>query len=304
MRRLLSHRQWTQNRPQTRLIDTVLHIRPFTVRLRSPFASVGLHLDRFYRDYRPCEPGSFVDFDIQVLPASGVRRWWHPQARFLLDGAEPFFPLPAAQAGPLFEWGMNWCVAQRPLGYLVMHAAVVARGDDALMMPGFPGAGKSTLCASLVLLEKWRLLSDELAVLDPATGAMQAHPRPISLKNASIDIVSTFPGCRLGTVYRDTRKGDITHAACPPASIAAADATARVRWVVFPRFEAGAAPLCEELSRAEAFALISEQSFNNERMGETGFRALCVLLTGARCFELVYGSTDDGLALVNQVCGA
>ena len=180
----------------------------------------------------------------------------------------------------------------------------MARGDDALMMPGFPGAGKSTLCASLVLQEKWRLLSDELAVLDPATGAMQAHPRPISLKNASIDIVSTFPGCRLGTVYRDTRKGDITHAACPPASIAAADATARVRWVVFPRFEAGAAPLCEELSRAEAFALISEQSFNNERMGETGFTALCALLTGARCFELVYGSTDDGLALVHQACGA
>ena len=53
-----------------------------------------------------------------------------------------------------------------------------------------------------------------------------------------------------------------------------------------------------------ARGLISEQSFNNERMGETGFSALCALLTGARCFELVYGSTDDGLALVRQACGA
>jgi len=274
------------------------------VRLRSPFAAVERHLAAFYGAYRRCESGTFVDFDIQVLPARGLRRTWRPQARFVLDGEEPFFPLPAEQAGPLFEWGLNWCVAQRPLGYLVMHAAVVARGDHALMMPGFPGAGKSTLCASLVLLEDWRLLSDELAVLDPVTGRVQAHPRPISLKNASIAVVSRFPGCQLGTVYRDTRKGDITHAACPPASIAAAGEAAQVRWVVFPRFQADAPAVCEEISRAEAFALISEQSFNNERMGETGFRALCALLTDARCFELVYGSTEEGLAMVRQACGA
>jgi HprK-related kinase A len=286
------------------LIDAVLHIAPFTVRLRSPFAAVERHLATFYAGYRRCEPGTFIDFDIQVLPARGLRRWWHPQARFVLDGEEPFFPLPAEQAGPLFEWGLNWCVAQRPLGYLVMHAAVVARGSDALMMPGFPGAGKSTLCASLVLLEDWRLLSDELAVLDPVTGLVQAHPRPISLKNASIDIVGAFPRCRLGAVYRDTRKGDITHAACPEGSVTAAGDPARVRWVVFPRFEAGAAPVCEEISRAEAFALISEQSFNNERMGEIGFDALCALLTDARCFELVYGSTEEGLAAVRQACSA
>ena len=284
-------------------VDTVLHIAPFTVRLRSPFAAVQRHLDTFYTDVPRGTVDDFVDFDVQVLPAPGLRRWWHPQARFLLDGEEPFFPLPADQAGPLFEWGMNWCVAQRPLGQLVMHAAVVARGDTAIMMPGFPGAGKSTLCASLVHLSGWRLLSDELAILDPASGQVLPHPRPISLKNTSIAIVQTFPGTRLGPVYRDTRKGDITHAACPGESQRQAEVPARVRWVVFPRFEAGASPHCEALSRAEAFVLISEQSFNNERMGEIGFDALCALLTGAECFEMVYGSTDDSLALVHRITG-
>jgi hypothetical protein len=113
--------------------------------------------------------------------------------------------------------------------------------------------------------------------------------------------VQAFPGARLGPVYRDTRKGDITHAACPAESRRQAQVPARVRWVVFPRFEAGAAPRCEALSRAEAFVLISEQSFNNERMGEVGFDALCALLTGADCFEMVYGSTEDALALVRQI---
>ena len=286
----------------TAAIDTLLHIAPYTVRLRSPLVRLWQHVDTFYAETPRQPQGSFVDFDVQILPARGPRRWWHPQARFLLDGEEPFFPLPQAEAGPLFEWGMNWCVAQRALGHLVMHAAVVAKDGAAIMMPGFPGAGKSTLCSSLVLLDGWRLLSDELTLLDPADGQVHAHPRPISLKNASIDVVRGFAGARLGPVYRGTRKGDITHAACPADSVARAAEPARVRWVLFPRFEAGAAPQIEEISRSEAFVLISEQSFNNERMGEAGFQALCGLLSGARCHELVYGSTADALALVRQAC--
>lgn len=283
------------------MIDTVFHIAPFNVRVRSSFSTVANHLNIFYAGYRRCESGSFVDFDIQVLHGKGLRRWWRPQARFLLDGAESFFPLPAEQAGPMFEWGLNWCLANRPLGYLVMHAGLLAQSGQALMMPGFPGAGKSTLCAALCLLEEWQLLSDELAILDPVSGLMQPHPRPISLKNASIDVVSGFPQARLGPVYRDTRKGTISHAACPEDSVAASAETARVRWVVFPRYEAGSQPLCDEISRAEAFALISEQSFNRERMGEVGFNALCDMLSDASCFQVVYGSTADGLQLIRDI---
>ena len=283
-------------------VDTVLHIAPYTVRLRSPLAGVQRHVSTFYATNQKGDERSFIDFDVQILPAVGPRRWWRPQARFLLDGQEPFFPLPAAEAGPLFEWGMNWCVAQRALGHLVMHAAVVAKEGAAIMMPGFPGAGKSTLCASLVLLAGWRLLSDELALLDPADGCVHAHPRPISLKNASIDVVRGFPAAQLGPVYSGTRKGNITHAACPAESVARAAEPAHVRWVLFPRFEANATPRIEEISRSEAFVLISEQSFNNERMGEAGFEALCGLLSGARCHEMVYGSTADALALVRRAC--
>lgn len=285
-------------------IDTVLHIAPFHVRVRSPLAGVRRHLDTFYASHERLGAGCFIDFDVQILPAAGLRRWWHPQARFLLEGQEPFFPLPAAEAGPLFEWGLNWCVAQRPLGLLVMHAAVVADAQgNALMMPGFPGAGKSTLCAALVLLRAWRLLSDELTLLDPCRGEVQPHPRPIALKNTSIEVVRGFGSSQLGPVYVGTRKGDITHAACPHASLARAADSARVRWVVFPRFEAGAPPRIEEVGHAEAFVRISDQSFNNERMGEAGFDGLCCLLRGARCYDIVYGSTADALAMVALATG-
>lgn len=286
------------------MIDVVLDIPPFTVRLRSTFATVKRHVEVFYADARrPDTHGAFIDFDIQVLPGRGLRRWWQPQARFLLDDIQPFYPLPATQAAPSFEWGLNWCVAQRPLGWSVIHAAVVAWDGQAVVMPGHPGAGKSTLCSSLVMLDGGRLLSDELAILD-AQAQLIPHPRPIALKNRSIDIVRAFPGSQIGPVYPDTRKGALSHAACPPASRQAASEPATAAWIVFPRFDPEAPPGVEEISRVEAFAAISEQSFNKESMGEAGFDAVCRMLTGARCFEIQYRSTEEGLDLMRRVRNA
>jgi HprK-related kinase A len=285
------------------MLQHVVRIPPFTIGLRTPFSEVRRHLEFHYGAAPYRDTGGFIDFDISIVPPSGPRRWWRPQARFLLDDVEPFFPLPLDQAAPMFEWGLNWCIASRPLGYLVIHAAVAEIDGHALLMPGFPGAGKSTLCASLTHLGGWRLLSDELAIIDAEDGLLRPHPRPICIKNESIGIVSGFPGARVGTIYTDTRKGTIGHAACPPESAGRAGEFVPARWIVFPRFEAGGGLATSAVSRAEAFACISEQSFNRERMGEVGFRALCRLLSACDCHELVYGSTEEAIAGIARICG-
>ncbi|CAL93602.1 HprK-related kinase A [Azoarcus olearius] len=285
------------------MIDLAFRLPPFNVRVRSDFSSVADHVADLYPALQRLDSDSFVDFDIRILRGKGHRRWLGQQARFLLDAQEPFLPLPGSQAPALLEWGLNWSIAARPLGYLVLHAAVLARGTDAVVMPGFPGAGKSTLCASLAFLGGWRLLSDELAILDPGTLALHPNPRPISVKNESIDIVGRFPGAAVGPVYHDTRKGRLSHLAPPRESALAAEETARCRWIVFPSFQRDDEHgWHEEISRAEAFALISEQSFNKERMGEQGFHALCGMLDGARCFQIGYGSTAAGLELIDRLC--
>lgn len=282
-------------------MDIVLRIPPFNVRLRSPFNDVAQHIQRFYRRCIQIPTESFIDFDVRLCPGIGLRRLWRPQARFLVDDQNPFLPLPANQAAPMFEWGLNWAVASRPLGYLVLHAAVLARGSDGIILSGFPGAGKSTLCAALAFLEGWRLFSDELAIIDSATGNLLPHPRPINLKNHSISVVGAFPGARLGPCFEDTRKGTVAHAAAPDASIDQATEPGRPKWLVFPRFQIGAETRVFEIPRAEAFALIQQQSFNRDRMGDVGFAAICRLLSEVRCFATVFGSTSGGLDGIRQI---
>ena len=70
-----------------------------------------------------------------------------------------------------------------------MHAAVFERDSSAVVLPGPSGVGKSTLCAALVA-RGWRLLSDEVAMIRPQDGLLQPYPRPISLKNESIEMIA------------------------------------------------------------------------------------------------------------------
>ncbi|TXL12561.1 hypothetical protein BMR05_15020 [Methylococcaceae bacterium HT4] len=83
---------------------------------------------------------------------------------------------------------MNWCISSQLNTYLIIHAAVIEKSGYAVIMPAPPGSGKSTLTASLIQ-EGWRLLSDELTIIDVQNACVVPFPRPVSLKNESIDII-------------------------------------------------------------------------------------------------------------------
>jgi HprK-related kinase A len=145
-----------------RLADNDLALRtgPFVTRIHSPMPQVADGLLRLYADF-PLDAGEFRDFHVRVGPPPGLRRWLRPQINFWYDGHSPFKPLPADHAFALLEWGLNWCVAGHAHHYLMLHAAVLEKNGRAVVLPGDPGAGKSTLTAAL-MLSGWRLLSDEI----------------------------------------------------------------------------------------------------------------------------------------------
>ena len=288
-------------RARLRGAGLALRCGPLVWRVRSPLAEVARHLAELYAGY-PLAPDGFADHHVAVVPLRGLRRWLRPQVRFLFDGEAPFHPLPRAQAAACLEWGMNWCVGAHGHAWLVLHAAVVAHGAHALVLPGPPGAGKSTLCAALAY-SGWRLLSDELALLDPATGAALPLPRPISLKGPSVAVIrERFADARLGPVVPDTRKGDLAFLAAPPASVAAMDAPARVAWIVSPRYEAGTRGVrLERRRRGRMLVWLARNAFNQAVHGEAGFDLLADVVAGAECHALRYGDLDAALAALEAL---
>lgn len=273
-----------------------LRTGPLVFSIRSRVAEVRLGLMALYADHQVLEAGEFADFEVSVALPSGLRRWLRPQLYFGVDGTNPFAPLPGNQGLPMLEWGMNWCVSGSCHQYLVLHAAVLERNGRALVMPAPSGSGKSTLCAAL-LFHGWRLLSDELALIDPTTGQLQPMPRAVSLKNASIEVMQAFagPALQFGSVVHDTVKGRVGHFAPPRASVLRGDEAVLPAWVVFPRFVAGSPAQMTPLSRGQTLMRLIENAFNYNVHGAAGFQALADLVQASHCAQYHYSDLAQAM---------
>ena len=281
--------------------DLLLDLPPFVTRLRSNVGSVAHDMVSMYGEFETSPPNTFADFHIAVVREPGLRRWYRPQARFYFDGQPAFAALPANQAFPMIEWGLNWCVAAHAHQFLIIHAAVVERGGRAVLLPAPPGSGKSTLCAGLVQ-RGWRLLSDELALVDIDTGLVHGMARPVNLKNASIDVVRAFaPDAVMTTPVPDTLKGTVSLMEPPRDSVRRVREPARPAWVVLPKYQAGSAAVMEPTNRATAFLLMAEQSFNYDIHGLRGFEAISALLDRCESLHFTYGNLDDAARVFDQL---
>ncbi len=274
---------------------------PLAMHILSGENAVAEGIARQYAHHVVLPEDMFCDFHVEVRRPSSLRRWWRPQAHFLFDGLSLFNPLPADQAFPLLEWGLNWCISSHCHQYLIIHAAVVALEDRALILPAPPGSGKSTLCAGLVQ-RGWRLLSDELAIIEPATCNLVAVPRPISLKNASIDVIREFsPDAVLNPPVYETIKGTVTHMRPPATSVRDSDRRAHPAWIVLPRFEAGSPTTMTPITKAEGLMMLAENAFNYSVHDRSGFIALSRLVSHTSCFRFQYSRLEEAIELFGNL---
>jgi hypothetical protein len=273
-----------------------LRIGPFTVHLSSPLGSFTSGLQNLYSDYPLEKAVAFADFHVAVALPHGLRRWVRPHARFEIDGRSLFLPVPIGHAIAAFEWGLNWCIANYSHQHLMIHAAVVERDGSAMVLPGEPGAGKSTLCAALVN-RGWRLLSDEMALISLTDHSLIPIPRPIALKNESIDAIRQFaPDAVIGPLARDTAKGDVAHVRPPSDSVRRADEPAAPRWVVFPHYAAGEPTTLTPETKGKAFMRLAGHSFNYHVLGRLGFDMLGDLMDDATTLDLTYSDLEDAVS--------
>ena len=273
---------------------------PFVFRIQSKLPNVVTGLHRLYADF-PLADGLFADFHVRVDKVVGPRRYYRPQVQFWMDGLTPFKPLPRPQAFAMLEWGMNWCIAVNAHYYLMLHAAVLERDGRALIMPGDPGAGKSTLTAAL-MLSGWRLLSDEIALVDRRDGLLRGLSRPVSLKNASIGIIHDYASQAVfGETAHDTHKGSVTHLRPTTDSVLRLDETARPAWIVFPRWKAAAEARLTPHSKSAALLHLASHAFNYSVLGQLGFQRAAALLDACDCWDFEYGRLEDAIRVFQDL---
>jgi HprK-related kinase A len=282
-----------------------LRVGPYVYSIRSSLPIIHAGLKTLYGDFELALPKGFVDYSVAIDSSNIIHRFRN-RIDFHLDRQRPFNRIERRHAWAFLEWGMNWCVSVCANEYLKLHSAVVSKDGVALIMPGLPGAGKSTLCAALAL-SGWRVLSDEHALIPLGSSDVVPLYRPVSLKNESIEVIRNFSDrVEFGPETHETHKGVVAHlkADFDPDSHDCNALPARL--MIFPQFSAGAPLTIRDRKRAESFMFAGHHSFNYSVLSEAGFDTMSTLLDAVRCYDLSYGDLDQALTAINdlhaQVC--
>ncbi len=268
-----------------------LRVGPYVYNIQTNLPVVAAGITTLYGDFPLADRSEFVDYDV-ALQSRGIRNRIQGKAEFLFDKKSPFDTIPAGQSYAFLEWGMNWCVSLHANEYLKLHAAAVAKGDAAIIMPGIPGAGKSTLCAALGL-SGWRILSDEHAMIVPNTTEIVPLCRPVSLKNESIAVIKSFSRHAIfGPVSKETHKGIVVHMKADMHRDSQDAKRLKARAMIFPRYARDQPQRLSQRRRTDSFILSAYHSFNYSLLCEAGFAAMQVLIDNVDCYDLVYNDLD------------
>lgn len=294
--------QLTAEELRLRLVqgDLAVRVGPYIYTIQSELADVATGISTLYSDFELAHKQEFIDYRVSIRQ-SNIWQRARNQAEFYFDDTTPFETIPTGQAYAFLEWGMNWCVSLHANEYLKLHAAAASRGDAVVVMPGVPGSGKSTLCAALGL-NGWRILSDEHAMIDPASTGIVPLCRPVSLKNESIEVIQSYSADAVfGPASLETHKGRVAHMKADLHPDSHSNTPLRARWMVFPKFSRDEPQRLVRRRRSDSFVLAAYHSFNYSLLGEAGFDIMKELVSNVDCFDLVYHDLEWAVAALEEL---
>lgn len=150
------------------------------------------------------EDGSCIVVHADRSAAAEVERRWPPVGLAVVDTSRPTIVEPAVESvvevhvdggsvevfvdgrSALGGWDrleseLGLFAAERLVGRVAVHAAVIETEAGALVVPGVSGAGKTTLCTA-ARTAGLRVLSDEFALVDTSTLLVAGWSRPMRVR--------------------------------------------------------------------------------------------------------------------------
>jgi HprK-related kinase A len=279
-----------------------VQVGPRVFRVGSDWRRPVAQLEQLYGDY-PQPQDAIADFTVRLEAEHWWRQFIRPSVAIEGDYMLPeAVPLSLDHGLLAAEMAMNLQMALGERHLMILHASSVERDGKVLIMTGESGSGKSTLSA-LLGERGWRFMGDEFALIDPITGLAHPFPRPVSLKNAAIEVMEAIAGdARLGPRLKDTPKGDIRHLAPPREAIAAMETPGQPAMILFPRF--GFTREVRPMGAAEVFMRLTQASTNYVSLAEPGFDALTRLVSTCHAHAIDYPDTQTAIAMVDELWGA
>jgi len=195
-------------------------------------------------------------------------------------------------------WHVNQMVASHSGDYLLLHAGAVELASRCVLLPAPPESGKSTLVAALVA-SGFGYLSDEIAAVDPATTAVLPYQKPLSLSRSACELFPQLAGAV--PVDGTATTGATVHVDPDALRPGAAGSACRARLVLFPEYRHGGLAGAVPISRAEAVAALSRNSFNFAADPRLHLRVLARAVEAARCFRLTVVDVGEACATVRRL---
>jgi hypothetical protein len=167
-----------------------------------------------------------------------------------------------------------------------LHAAAVAYGENALVVPANSGAGKSTFITWLTAIG-FEYLTDELILVD-SQGVLEGLARPIQIKFHGLEAID-----HLLVNPELVQKGKFA-TALPVESLdgKSANEPKKLALFIFPKYQKDAEFCFEKLSSAEAGMRLMANHVNARNLEGHGFRAMMNLIRNTPCYSLEYGGFD------------
>ncbi|UUM32241.1 HprK-related kinase A [Vibrio japonicus] len=281
----------------------LLQVGNFSFEIESDVSSIHHYLTKHYQhNLRQNDGRQFVDYYVSIRHGHWLRRLFKPQVEFFFNHLKPFKPLPLSQAHAFLEWGMNWILSTQAHQYLIIHAASLEKNGKGVIISAPSGSGKSTLCAYLVS-QGWRLMSDELALIDTETLSMHGLARPINLKNQSIDVIKPhYNNDSFSKVAIDTHKGTVCLLKPPRSSIEQAQQPVKPSLLVFVNYNEDETIFMEHVDKPIALTEIIKNSFNFGMLNLKGFQCAKKLVQSCDAIYVEYSDLKAcNLALTNYL---